>query len=397
MSALWFGPGKPSIFTLLTPFLKEASLLETEGVDWQDIEGNRHVSKVYVLICSSDSVAQPLLRNTKQFNGFYGCDFCYHKGGKTYPYDRPEPPLRNEKDHFEKIKPPVEITRTPRSLSERKFWKASEWRAFLLFYALPILKGILPVRFWNNLFLLVFSIYTLLQDTIKTRSILMAEVALKKFVIEFQRLYGKNHMTFNIHLLTHVTQSVKHWGPLWATSTFPFESNMGTLLKYFHGTQYVPSQIARKFLMWRELPEKAKHTIASGNTKVQSFVEKLYVSKRRTDKCDTLNKSIKGFDHPPLQENIPASHRLAIVKLCGNLSNCFWYYSRFLVDGALYHSQTYDRIKKRFNSAVYLKDGQLDSQINVQSDFIHESVTAMNCVQSGRDPDEDDKHADELP
>lgn len=167
--------------------------------------------------------------------------------------------------------------------------------------------------------------------------------------------------------------------------------------------------------MWRELPEKAKHTITSGNTKVQSFVEKLYVSKRRTDKCDTLNGSIKGFGHPPLQENIPASHRLAIVKLCGNLSNCFWYYRRFLVDGALYHSQTYDRIKKRFNSAVYLKDGQLclinnlvvfkqkcahqnpgycacakyccilveelaksnrllckDSQINVQSDFIHE-------------------------
>lgn len=36
----------------------------------------------------------------KQFNGFYGCDFCLHKGGKSYPYEQPEPPLRNEKDHF---------------------------------------------------------------------------------------------------------------------------------------------------------------------------------------------------------------------------------------------------------------------------------------------------------
>ncbi|KAL7379236.1 hypothetical protein ABVT39_024702 [Epinephelus coioides] len=491
MSALWFGPSKPSMFTLLTPFVKEASSLETEGVDWQDMQGNCHVSKVFVLICSSDSMARPLLRNTKQFNGFYGCDFCYHKGGKSYPYDRPEPPLRNERDHFshamsasvdepvfgvkgpsplmklghfqmingfipeyqhnvclgvtrqlstlwfdtanseapwyigkqmkevdlrlEKIKPPVEITRTPRSMSERKFWKASEWRAFLLFYVLPVLKGILPARFWNHLFLLVFSIYTLLQDKIKTSSILMTELALKKFVIEFQRLYGKDHMTFNIHLLTHVPQSVKHWGPLWATSTFAFESNMGTLLKYFHGTQYVPSQIARTFLLWRELPEKAKHTITSTNTKVQSFVEELYFNKRRTEKCDTLNGSVKGFGHPLLQDNMPASHRLAIAKLCGNLSNCFWSYSRFLVDGVLYHSQKYNRLKKRFNSAVYLKDGKLclinelvifkqtcehqnpgycactkhccvlvevlakssrplckDSQINVQSTFIHE-------------------------
>ncbi|XP_062841554.1 uncharacterized protein LOC134300980 [Trichomycterus rosablanca] len=282
MSALWFGPSKPSMLTLLTPFVKEASLLETAGIEWQDIQGNCHVSKVFVLVCSSDSMARPLLRNTKQFNGFYGCDFCYHKGGKSYPYDRPEPPLRNERDHFShamsasdnepvfgvkgpsplmklchfqmingfipeyqhnvclgvtrqlstlwfdtanseaawyigkqikevdlrlvKIKPPVEITRTPRSMSERKFWKASEWRAFLLFYALPVLKGILPARFWNHLFLLVFGIYTLLQDKIKTRSVLMSELALKKFVIEFQRLYGKHHMTFNIHLLTHVTQ-----------------------------------------------------------------------------------------------------------------------------------------------------------------------------------------------
>lgn len=134
---------------------------------------------------------------------------------------------------------------------------------------------------------------------------------------------------------------------------------MGTLLKYFHGTQYVPSQIARTFLLWRELPEKAKHTITSTNTKIQSFVEELYFNKRRTEKCDTLNGNVKGFGHPPLQDNMPASHRLAIAKLCGNLSNCFWSYSRFLVDGVLYHSQKYNRLKKRFNSAVYLKDGKL--------------------------------------
>lgn len=341
MSALWFGPTKPSMFTLLTPFVKEASLLETEGISWQDRLGHCHVSKVFVLICSSDSVARPLLRNTKQFNGFYGCDFCLHRGGNSYAYEQPEPPLRNETDHFShamsgtidepvygvkgpsplmqlkhfqmingfipeyqhnvclgvtrqlsalwfdttnsdspwyigkeidevnrrlvKIKPPVEITRqdyrTPRSLTERKFWKASEWRAFLLFYSLPVLKGILPARFWNHLFLLVFGIYTIMQDTITSKSILIAELALKKFVIVFQGLYGKNNMTFNIHLLTHTAQSVRQWGPLWATSTFSFESNMGTLMKYFHGTQYVPSQIVRTFLLWRELPERAKNTI----------------------------------------------------------------------------------------------------------------------------------------
>ncbi|XP_029903862.1 uncharacterized protein LOC115356780 isoform X2 [Myripristis murdjan] len=86
VSALWFGPGKPSVFTLLTPFVKEASLLEKKGVEWQDVQGNNRISKVFVLISSCDSVARPMLRNTRQFNGRYGCDFCYHEGGKNYPY-----------------------------------------------------------------------------------------------------------------------------------------------------------------------------------------------------------------------------------------------------------------------------------------------------------------------
>ena len=46
MLALWFGPNKPSMLTLLTSFVKEASLLETDGIDWRDVQGNCHVSKV---------------------------------------------------------------------------------------------------------------------------------------------------------------------------------------------------------------------------------------------------------------------------------------------------------------------------------------------------------------
>lgn len=53
------------------------------------------------LICSSDSVAHQLLRNTKQFNGFYGCDFCYNVGGGPYTNKAPKPHLRTEAEHFD--------------------------------------------------------------------------------------------------------------------------------------------------------------------------------------------------------------------------------------------------------------------------------------------------------
>ena len=88
MPSLWFWPSKPNMMTLLTPFTNEPFNLETTGIDWEDRQGNTHLSKVFVLVCSSDSVARPMLRNTKQFNGVYGCDFCFHDGGKYTLYCR---------------------------------------------------------------------------------------------------------------------------------------------------------------------------------------------------------------------------------------------------------------------------------------------------------------------
>ncbi len=32
------------------------------------------------VVCSSDAIARPLLRNCKQFNGEYGCDWCLYPG-----------------------------------------------------------------------------------------------------------------------------------------------------------------------------------------------------------------------------------------------------------------------------------------------------------------------------
>ena len=59
------------------------------------------------------------------------------------------------------IKPPSEVHRAPRSLSDRCRWKALEWQAFLS-YSLVILQRILPSQFLNHFFLYVFGVYTLL-------------------------------------------------------------------------------------------------------------------------------------------------------------------------------------------------------------------------------------------
>jgi len=92
-----------------------------------------------------------------------------------------------------------------------------------------------------------------LGKSISSDSLLVCDVAITKFVIEFEKLYGTEHMSFNVRLLIHLVKAVKDWGSLWATSAFIFESANGRLMKMFHGTRYVTKEIFNNFLAHQNL------------------------------------------------------------------------------------------------------------------------------------------------
>ena len=128
-------------------------------------------------------------------------------------------------NHLTSVKPPDTITRTPCPLSTRKKWKgtifndssirtcptctthlqsnlqnlelqykpftASEYRAWLLFYCLPVLNGILPPTYLKYLALLVCRMHILLGDRISQESLPVVEYMLDKFYCQFEELYGK--------------------------------------------------------------------------------------------------------------------------------------------------------------------------------------------------------------
>jgi len=191
-------------------------------------------TKVYMCLVTCDSVARPLLQNSKQFNGEYGCSFCLLKGSVVqkglgyarsyastvtdFPEQRTheqtlqhaETAVQNNSVVFgikgpsilslvpkfdmvrgfvpeymhsvllgvvrqfvylwfdtsssgkqyylgrhvnvldaalQTIKPPCSIKCLPRLLSSRKYWKASEWRNFFLFYSPILLRSVLPKAF----------------------------------------------------------------------------------------------------------------------------------------------------------------------------------------------------------------------------------------------------------
>jgi len=122
-------------------------------------------------------------------------------------------------------RPPAFITRPPRSWgSHGKFWKAVEYRALLLYYGPIVLRHLLPHAHYNHFLLLSDAFALLLRRSVSADDRLRAHQMLVHFLRRFPLIYGQRYMSRTIHHLLHFVGSVERWGPLWATSTFPFSS-----------------------------------------------------------------------------------------------------------------------------------------------------------------------------
>lgn len=62
------GKKKPVMNEYLKPFVMECIQLQRDGITIK-VNGADKIIKVIPLVCVSDSVARPLLRNSTQFNG----------------------------------------------------------------------------------------------------------------------------------------------------------------------------------------------------------------------------------------------------------------------------------------------------------------------------------------
>lgn len=181
-----------------------------------------------------------------------------------------------------RIKPVSEITRKPRTIFERKDFKANEFRTLLLYYLRYCLVDILPKRYIEHFQLLSSSIYMLLQANITKEEIHLADTRLNKFADDFQDLYHEHNVTINLHLLRHIGSAVHQLGPLWAQSSFAFETNNGVLIKSNHATNHFLMDLAWKYRVKKtiECEKNRKDVHVGGKTTIRiSSDEKSILSK----------------------------------------------------------------------------------------------------------------------
>jgi hypothetical protein len=131
-------------------------------------------------------------------------------------------------------------------LSDLSYFKASELRTYLL-YLCPIVlaDGVLREDCYQHFLKHACSIRILI-DPSKRAFIPVAKNMLLDFVDEFEDLYGKENVVFNVHLLTHLADDCLLYGTLDEFSCFEFESFIFSIKMLIHSPKDPHIQIINR-------------------------------------------------------------------------------------------------------------------------------------------------------
>lgn len=269
-------------------------------------------------------------------------------------------------DRLTKITPTKEIYRLPSVLKKKGKWKAAEWLFWLLFYSIPCLWGILDDEAFASYVLLVKSINVLLSKEISVVKLENCEKDIKKFVRDCQNMYGIHFMTFNVHSLLHLCDSVRRSGPLFATSAFPFESKIGNLKTLISGPKGVTDQLCDRF--------------------EESVTFMFNLLKMENEKCSSI-----------FCANV-TSHYLNIINYNRSIENAIIpvdenqleknVFNRCIFRKTVFHSTSYTRPKRTNNTIVRLSNGRIAKIVHFF--FVNEACFArvryinVNQVQVGK-------------
>lgn len=119
----------------------------------------------------------------------------------------------------------IEFNRKPRTLQELQRWKATEFRTFLLYVGVFVLKDILGIAVYKHFLLFHCAVTILLSEYhINALGVNFAEKMLNIFIEHSKKIYGIEFLVYNVHVLCHLVDDVKKYGPLDMISAFPFEN-----------------------------------------------------------------------------------------------------------------------------------------------------------------------------
>lgn len=129
------------------------------------------------------------------------------------------------------IHKPSEIHRQIRALSDISRWKGTEFRTFLLYPSLTVLKKFLPSKHFKHFLLFYCSVVILGSEHHCKNLIDVADEMIQSFLNLFKSIYGIEHFTSNLHNLKHLVEEVRRFGVLSNFNAYRFENKLQAIKK----------------------------------------------------------------------------------------------------------------------------------------------------------------------
>ncbi|KAJ8687362.1 hypothetical protein QAD02_023156 [Eretmocerus hayati] len=239
------------------------------------------------------------------------------------------------------IRPNRAIHRLQLPISDRKKWKASLIKSWILYYSLPCLYGILPEEDFEHYKLFVRVLFTLLKTRITKAERQQCKVDSLRFVGQYQLFYGAEFITSNVHAFLHAVDSVEHCGPSWTNSAFPQESNIFSLKQFVTGSNGMDFQMAKKSLLLLQL--KTVHNLTDLSPAADEFCGGVFTRRRL---------SIFSQDDETKTTFIGRGRKVIVNR------KSYESYDRCILKSEVFHSTNYTRDELRDDTFVKMDDGK---------------------------------------
>lgn len=140
---------------------------------------------------------------------------------------------------------PSEIHRSIRTLDHINFWKGTEFRIFLLYLGIVVLKKHLSKREYE-MFLNLYCAVTVCSSSAYQRYLPVARKLFIDFIETHIEIHKESSITMNIHNTSHVVDDVETFGPLDTFSAYEFENTLHHLKLRLKQCNSPLQQIARR-------------------------------------------------------------------------------------------------------------------------------------------------------
>lgn len=142
---------------------------------------------------------------------------------------------------------PSDVHRAVRNLNYVKFFKGTEFRLFLNYIGIVVLKKSLREQEYSHFLKLHCAVILCSHDNY-LKYLDLAHDLFIEYIEEYIELYGIDSIGSNVHNLSHVVDDVKRLGNLTKLNTYPFENVLYSLKLKLRPCSKPLEQIARRII-----------------------------------------------------------------------------------------------------------------------------------------------------